>query len=970
MAKTATINININTKNAIRSIADLNNEIGDSIVTVNDLRMTVDSLQAELESTEVGTDRFTELKAALINANTELKNYELGIESLDNEQVASEIKSVVGGLTDMAGGFILVGASGQKMEELVQTFAMVEGASRIATGAMEGYNSLMKLQNNITTKAVAMKEAMTAATLGEGVSAKIASVGMGILNAVMAINPVFLLIAGIAALVAGLAIFFSSTNDAAEAQEKLNMEMEQSQRLMDVAQAQAKTMSNIRNQQIDDQKKIIDGQIALLEGLENLTEAQRQDLVVLKFRKKELEDESFQIITDEAVQKVKDNGDLINDTFANIRLAIKATDYEDAGGDNLEAGYASLLNKLQSVQTGFNNIKRAQESGTITNEQYLTGIQDLETKSAKLVGTFNKVQTELGADSDEGVLFAKAIENVDNLTKKFGESRVNAEGLINAIQAGKTNEILQQQTSELEDQQALQKQAEKDAKSREERQKKWLENRKKLLDEINSILSREQKALQGLQKARIDLVDNEFQKQKELADFTYGTQRDQLIQGAIQREKGILGEKFVAGKLSEQEYRDEIQRITDNGIDNLTESELKLLEAKKQILDKSLKDIDDAIKREALLRRQTIQDVDVIQKEITKIKLDKLKEEAQFVARQTIDDEIELQNRLLQINQQFSDREIQLVRDTEKEKLEARKAQYLLDIAAKDLSLEQKKKLEVEYNRDVVQIGADAQTEIVGILDSTVEATKTSTFELTEQQQLIFDTVVNTIGQSLQIINDALNQAAENAAAEREVQFSKEEEGLNKLLANKTLSQEQFDNKLKQLNQKKENEELKAKRKQFKRDKANDIIMAVIATAQAVLQGLAAGPPPVGPILAAINGALGAAQVGVIASQQFKAARGGVVPGSPSNVDSVSSLLAPGEMVINSTSAGMFGSLLSAVNQVGGGIPLAPPGTPITPPSPTFSDNGQQSVVKAYVVETDITQKQEKVSRIQRSSEF
>ena len=88
MAKTATINININTKNAIRSIADLNNEIGDSIVTVNDLRMTVDSLQAELESTEVGTDRFTELKAALINANTELKNYELGIESLDNEQVA------------------------------------------------------------------------------------------------------------------------------------------------------------------------------------------------------------------------------------------------------------------------------------------------------------------------------------------------------------------------------------------------------------------------------------------------------------------------------------------------------------------------------------------------------------------------------------------------------------------------------------------------------------------------------------------------------------------------------------------------------------------------------------------------------------------------------------------------------------------------------------------------------------------
>jgi hypothetical protein len=174
MAKTVSINVNINTKKAIKSIADLNNEIGDTIVTVSDLRMTVDSLQQELESTEVGTDRWNELKSALIDANTELKNYELGIEALDNEQVASEIKSVVGGLTDMAGGFVLVGASGQKMEELIKVFAAVEGASRIVTGAMEGFNSMMKLQNTISTRAIALKETLTAATLGQGISAKVA----------------------------------------------------------------------------------------------------------------------------------------------------------------------------------------------------------------------------------------------------------------------------------------------------------------------------------------------------------------------------------------------------------------------------------------------------------------------------------------------------------------------------------------------------------------------------------------------------------------------------------------------------------------------------------------------------------------------------------------------------------------------------------------------------------------------------
>jgi hypothetical protein len=67
----------------------------------------------------------------------------------------------------------------------------------------------------------------------------------------------------------------------------------------------------------------------------------------------------------------------------------------------------------------------------------------------------------------------------------------------------------------------------------------------------------------------------------------------------------------------------------------------------------------------------------------------------------------------------------------------------------------------------------------------------------------------------------------------------------------------------------------------------------------------------------------------------------------------------------------MFGNLLSAVNQAGGGIPLTPnTPTEVRPPSPTFRDNSQQTTVRAYVVETDVTQKQEKVSRIQRSSEF
>ena len=97
-----------------------------------------------------------------------------------------------------------------------------------------------------------------------------------------------------------------------------------------------------------------------------------------------------------------------------------------------------------------------------------------------------------------------------------------------------------------------------------------------------------------------------------------------------------------------------------------------------------------------------------------------------------------------------------------------------------------------------------------------------------------------------------------------------------------------------------------------------------MGTAQAVLSAFssAAAIPIAGvalaPIMAGVAAAMGAAQIGIISSQTFKAARGGVVPGSgPKHIDSVDALLAPGETVINSQSSSMFPGLLSEINMAG-----------------------------------------------------
>ena len=67
-----------------------------------------------------------------------------------------------------------------------------------------------------------------------------------------------------------------------------------------------------------------------------------------------------------------------------------------------------------------------------------------------------------------------------------------------------------------------------------------------------------------------------------------------------------------------------------------------------------------------------------------------------------------------------------------------------------------------------------------------------------------------------------------------------------------------------------EDEARKLKLKQARADKAQALFSAIIKTAQAVIAGLAYGPP-LGYVFAALNAALGAIQIGVIASQPIPA---------------------------------------------------------------------------------------------------
>jgi hypothetical protein len=84
-----------------------------------------------------------------------------------------------------------------------------------------------------------------------------------------------------------------------------------------------------------------------------------------------------------------------------------------------------------------------------------------------------------------------------------------------------------------------------------------------------------------------------------------------------------------------------------------------------------------------------------------------------------------------------------------------------------------------------------------------------------------------------------------------------------------------------------------------------------------------------------------------------KFAQGGMVfgPGTGTS-DSIPALLSSGESVINAESTQMFGGVLSAINQAGGGVPI------------TNNGNTAAPIVKTYVLASEVSSQQEADFRI------
>ena len=261
MAEKVALEIDINAKGATTSLGQLEEE--------------AERLNEELRKVPLGSKAFKELKQELVGVNKEIKNTELSMEALDNEQVASELGSVAGAVGDVSAAFILLGGGGGAIEETVRNIEKAIGISMAFKGAIEGTQSAMKLFNNVIKNSTAFQKINSAATViatgimtlfGQSVVATSAS--FKILRGAIIATGIGALAVGVGLLIAnfdkiknsimGISDASKDLQETTKATTELNKKnLESLNNQENILKLQGKTEREILMMKIDGQKKVV-----------------------------------------------------------------------------------------------------------------------------------------------------------------------------------------------------------------------------------------------------------------------------------------------------------------------------------------------------------------------------------------------------------------------------------------------------------------------------------------------------------------------------------------------------------------------------------------------------------------------------------------------------------------------------------------------------------------------------------------
>ena len=434
-------------------------------------------------------------------------------------------------------------------------------------------------------------------------------------------------------------------------------------------------------------------------------------------------------------------------------------------------------------------------------------------------------------------------------------------------------------------------------------------------------------------------------------------------------------EKLLKDKT--QTLKNASERDTQNTIniavadfDRQIQLEKDRIEAKNDISVKYFRDEEGRINAEVKIRDAQIQEIIKLDSDARKARIDGFAKEEEALQQQ-IDKEKDAKKKAALIIQ--------------KSELEVAKSTFTQKVLIADDLAQIETQTQINLDQTLFNLELERNTKIKearSILQQSLAELETKFEESLYDEKIkrldnYLGFVQNNVQQVTSLINQIAQRQLENQTTQLNDAIALSKQSIEAQYAASLISREEYDNQIKQLDIKQQQDELALKRKDFKTNKALNITNATIDGFRAVLGAFAGTPGGViiRSVAAGLAGIFAATQVALISQQQFTAADGGIVPGQGSGeYDSVPSMLAPGEAVINAQSTRAFLPLLSAINEQGGGRSFVPD-LPATNQGQVFQpvfqqDKSSSQPIRAYVVESDITSSQRRVDRIERAARF
>lgn len=442
--------------------------------------------------------------------------------------------------------------------------------------------------------------------------------------------------------------------------------------------------------------------------------------------------------------------------------------------------------------------------------------------------------------------------------------------------------------------------------------------------------------LEQLQKKKGELSDDEKKKLDELKKVVQTTNDDLLVL-EIKHQQDIQKAREEAAK----KYQEAIQKKNETILKSFSD-ELKAVDFN---LNEQLKFVKSGTDAELQLRRDALnQKLAIIDAEIKA--LEKLKEKNQLVNKEAYDEAIRLRQSLNNDISVLDNQRAEMAKQAKEKEaadfINLNKKQLAESIDNIEFEAEKRKILAGENAEKLYQIEQELLSNKALLIQQEIEQYKSRGGELTDAE-------LARIAE-LEANRNQIEQQFELNRINRDVQLQKQKANAKLAIEQQTfaaignLSNLFFT--IASNNAKKDAErQKKIARLKFNVDKAMNIGQAIMNTAKGVTAALGSYPPPFNLILAGIVGAAGAAQVGLIAAQKFQepSESGDVGGGAPS---------------VPSVGAGTSAPDVQAV---------APTGFEI---GKDKEGGVKEGVIKAYVVESEITDKQKRAKTIESLSSF